>query len=78
MALDLLEVNCLETHESLPGIIVDPGKPPTIEECVVLDCVVSQILAGQDSFSAMRSIYEANKDFQIANHRIAPTNAGHA
>lgn len=69
VALDLLELNCLETHRArtLPSIVVPPTEPPSIAQIDILDCVADQILAGQDSFEAVRTIYEARPEFQLAN-----------
>lgn len=76
VALDFLQVNCLETHQSLPSIIANPGEPPSIAESQVLDCVTNQILAGQNSFETLRLIYSARSEFQIANHPMQPTPEG--
>ena len=76
VALDLLELNCLETHAVLPGILASPKGLPSVEEIGILDLVTDQILAKQNSFEAMRSIYEAREEFQIANNPMQATPNG--
>ena len=76
VALDLLELNCLETHAVLPSILERPKDLPSIGEMCILDVVTNQILAGQDSFEALRAIYEARTEFQIANQSMQSTPNG--
>ena len=73
LALDLLELNCLETHGAPPSIIANPKTPPSIESLGVLDSVADRILQAQGSFSAMRALYEEREEFQIANQRLERT-----
>ena len=65
LLLDLLEINKLETHRYRPLLMGDPARPPVSEDITVLDSIAEATIAAQDSFTALRALYDSDPRLQI-------------